>query len=175
MTSEKINRNSLNIDLPNSCVLRPATSQDRISILLLVLKALLDPTQLRWQQFWVIESHKQIIACGQLRQFTDVEELGSLVVSRAWQKQGLGAILVQHLIQESTKPLYLECVGKRLANFYARFGFVPVDFSALPNSIKPKFGISNWAKILLKIPVIFMYRREQGTGNGEQKETKFAL
>jgi len=157
MTSEKINRNSLNIELPNGCILRPATLQDRIAILLLVLKALLDPTQLRWQQFWVIESHKQIIACGQLRQLNDVEELGSLVVSQAWRGQGLGTILVQHLIQHSTKPLYLECLGKRLADFYTHFGFVPVEFSDLPASLKPKFGISNWAKILLKIPVTFMY------------------
>lgn len=157
MTSEKLYLHSPNIELPNSCVLRPATPQDRMAILLLVLKALLDPTQLRWQQFWVIESHNQIIACGQLRQFNDVEELGSLVVSRAWRGKGLGAILVQHLIQESTKPLYLECVGKRLASFYARFGFVPVEFSDLPASLKPKLGISNWAKRLFKIPVIFMY------------------
>ncbi|VXD24228.1 Acetyltransferase, GNAT family [Planktothrix serta PCC 8927] len=175
MTSEKLYLHSPQIGLPTGCILRPATPQDSMRILWLVLKDLLDPTQLRWQQFWVIESHKQIIACGQLRQFNDVEELGSLVVSRAWRGQGLGAILVQHLIQESTKPLYLESVGKRLANFYARFGFVPVEFSDLPASLKPKFGISNWAKILLKIPVIFMYRREQGTGNREQKETKFAL
>ncbi len=157
MTSEKLNLNSLKIELPNSCILRPATAQDRMAILLLVLKALLDPTQLRWQQFWVIESHQQIIACGQLRQLNDVEELGSLVVSRAWRGQGLGTILVQHLIQQSTKPLYLECLGKRLADFYTRFGFVPVEFLDLPASLKPKFGISNGAKIILKIPVIFMY------------------
>ncbi|WP_254172766.1 GNAT family N-acetyltransferase [Planktothrix pseudagardhii] len=173
MTSEKINRNSLNIDLPDGCVLRPATPQDSLKILWLVLKDMLDPTQLRWQQFWVIESHKQIIACGQLRQFTDVEELGSLVVSRAWRGKSLGAILVEHLIQESTKPLYLECLGQNLANFYTRFGFIPVDFSALPTSIKPKFGISNWAKILLKIPVIFMYRREQGTGNRKKQSSPY--
>ncbi|MFP3435630.1 GNAT family N-acetyltransferase, partial [Paraburkholderia sp. SIMBA_061] len=79
----------------------------------LVLSARLDPTQLRWEQFWVIECQGEVIACGQLRNFGDDQELGSLVVAKPWRDRALGTALTQHLIAQATQPLYLECLGKR--------------------------------------------------------------
>lgn len=142
--------------LPNSCTLRPASAQDIWSIRKIVLTAKLDPTQLIWQQFWVIECEEKLVACGQLRNFEDAEELGSLVVVKSWQKRGLGTILTKHLIQQSTKPLYLECLGKKLESFYSPFGFVPISLAELPPSLKFKFGISQLARKIFKIPVIIM-------------------
>ena len=142
--------------LPTGCLLRQATAQDQWTIRKLVLSAKLDPTQLRWEQFWVIECQGKLVACGQLRNFSDAQELGSLVVARAWRDRGLGTFLTEHLIQQATKPLYLECLGKGLAQFYTRFGFVPVPWQNLPQSLKFKFGLSHFAKILLKLPVEIM-------------------
>jgi amino-acid N-acetyltransferase len=137
------------ISLPPECVLRPAQVQDTWSIRKLVLSAKLDPTQLRWQQFWVIECNGKIAACGQLRQFPDAQELGSLVVAANWRDRGFGSLLTQHLIQQATQPLYLECLGDRLARFYQRFGFAPVNWQELPRSLKWKFGLSKWATMLI--------------------------
>lgn len=106
-------------ELPPGCILRPATAKDTWAICSLVLGAALDPTQLSWQQFWVIESDGRLVACGQLRSFPPAQELGSLVVAPAWRGQGLGTYLVKHLVQQAKPPLYLECLGNRLANFYA--------------------------------------------------------
>ncbi len=145
------------ISLPAECVLRKATSEDIWSIRLLVLRATLDPTQIRWQQFWVIECNGQIVACGQLRNFSGVQELGSLVVLPAWRGRGLGTVLTQHLINQATLPLYLECLGQQLAQFYSLFGFTPVAFENLPPSLKRKFGISQLGKRLIRIPVVFMH------------------
>ncbi|MBW4614764.1 MAG: GNAT family N-acetyltransferase [Desmonostoc vinosum HA7617-LM4] len=143
--------------LPTGCVLRRATSKDVWSIRGLVFSAKLDPTQLRWQQFWVIECKKDLVACGQLRNFSSTQELGSLVVTPAWRGRGLGTLLAQHLISTATQPLYLECLGEQLAQFYSRLGFVRISFADLPRSLKPKFRLSQLAKQLIKVPVVFMH------------------
>ena len=142
--------------LPTGCILRRASAKDAWTIRLLVLRALLDPTQLRWQQFWLIECEDNVVACGQLRHFLDAQELGSLVVIPAWRRRGLGSYLTQHLIEEATKPLYLECLGNELTKFYSRFGFVPVSWQELPRSVQTKFGLSQLGKTMLRIPVTFM-------------------
>lgn len=148
------------VSLPTECTLRSATSEDIWSIRLLVLGAKLDPTQIRWQQFWVIECNGQLVACGQLRNFSGAQELGSLVVLPAWRGRGLGTFLTQHLIHQATQPLYLECLGDRLARYYTRFGFIAISFEDLPPSLKRKFGLSQLGKKLIKVPVVFMEYQE---------------
>jgi amino-acid N-acetyltransferase len=142
--------------LPSECAIRPALARDMRSIRMLVWSAKLDPTQLRWQQFWVIECSGDLVACGQLRNFAGAQELGSLVVAKNWRDRGLGSCLAKHLIAQATEPLYLECLGKRLAAFYTRLGFVEVPLPELPQSVKFKFGVSQLAKILFKVPVTIM-------------------
>ncbi|CCQ55945.1 GNAT family N-acetyltransferase [Crocosphaera watsonii] len=56
-------------NLLSKCQLRQATSRDIWTIRRLVLGAFLDPTQLKVEQFWVIELEGKVIACGQLRTF----------------------------------------------------------------------------------------------------------
>lgn len=141
--------------LPPGLTLRPAQREDLGAIRWLVLGAKLDPTQLRWSQFWVIEQGGQVIACGQLRSFTAAQELGSLVVVRAWRRQGLGTALTQHLIQQATEPLYLECLGTTLAQFYRRLGFESVSWPELPRSLQVKFGLSALAA-RFRFPVFLM-------------------
>lgn len=143
-------------NLPEGCILRKATSEDASSIRWLVFTAKLDPTQLKWQQFWVIEFDNNIIACGQLRNFTEAQELGSLVVKKNWRNRGLGSFLTRHLIQQATQPLYLECLGKKLVDYYMKLGFRQVEFQDLPASLKSKFKISQLGKQLIRVPVSFM-------------------
>lgn len=137
--------------LPLGCVLRSARAKDLWPIRKLVLSAKLDPTQIRWSQFWVIECEGRIVACGQLRCFPGAQELGSLVVAPTWRGRGLGSYLVKYLIQQATQPLYLECLGSKLVQFYLRFGFVPVSWTELPRSLKWKFGVSQLASKILPI------------------------
>lgn len=144
--------------LPIGCVVRPARTSDIWAIRKLVLSAKLDPTQIRWSQFWVIECERRLVACGQLRCFPGAQELGSLVVAPAWRDRGLGTYLVEHLIQEATQPLYLECLGSRLARFYTRFGFVPVSWQELPRPLKWKFGFSKLVSTLFPIISVTLMR-----------------
>jgi amino-acid N-acetyltransferase len=151
--------NASSFSLPSECAIRPASEQDINSIRKLVWSAKLDPTQLRWQQFWVIECDGKLAACGQLRKFEGAQELGSLVVAKDWRDRGLGSYLTKHLIQQATQPLYLECLGKRLAAFYTCFGFAEVSFQELPPSLKFKFGLSLLAKTLFRIPVTILQHK----------------
>ncbi|MCW5313939.1 GNAT family N-acetyltransferase [Nostoc sp. KVJ3] len=159
--------NQSNLSLPSGCILRKATSADKWSIRLLIFSAKLDPSQLKWQQFWVVEYDANLVACGQLRNFSGAQELGSLVVTSTWRGRGLGTFLIQHLINTATQPLYLECLGEGLAQFYSRFDFVPISFEDLPefpktgglSTLKGKFRFSQLAKRLLRVPVVFMEYR----------------
>jgi amino-acid N-acetyltransferase len=145
------------VSLPPECSIRPATAKDIWAIRKLVLSAKLDPTQLRWSQFWLIECGGKIVACGQLRSFKGAQELGSLVVEKKWRDRGLGSYLTKHLIQQATQPLYLECLGQKLVQFYTRLGFIPVTWQELPQSLKQKFGITQFgAKLLPFISVTLM-------------------
>ncbi len=138
--------------------IRLATAQDLWPIRKLVFAAKLDPTQIRWQQFWVIEQDGQVIACGQLRDFGDAQELGSLVVRSDWRDRGLGRMLTEHLIQQATKPLYLECLGQKLAQFYSQFGFHVVNWQTLPSAIRRKFRITHLLATLFRLPLFIMHR-----------------
>ncbi len=148
--------NQQSLSLPPKFTLRRASVEDIWTIRKIVFSAKLDPTQLNWQQFWLIENNGEIIACGQLRNFSEAQELGSLVVKSPWRRQGLGVFLVNHLISEATKPLYLECLGDNLAHFYSRFGFVAIPWQELPPSLIRKFGLSQLARQLIKLPITFM-------------------
>lgn len=143
-------------DLPPGCQLRPALASDQWALRWLVFKSRLDPTQLRWQQFWVIEHEHHLIACGQLRHFPDAQELGSLMVVKAWRGQGLGKRLTAHLIRQATHPLYLECVGAWRVGFYQQLGFRPVTVAELPLSLQRKFGRSQHIARWLRLPIAFM-------------------
>ncbi|NEP17147.1 MAG: GNAT family N-acetyltransferase [Leptolyngbya sp. SIO4C1] len=139
--------------------LRPATEQDIWAIRWLVLRSLLDPTQLRWQQFWVAETAGRVIACAQLRQFEAAQELGSLVVAPRWRGQGIGRHLTQHLIEQASQPLYLECLGSKLADFYKKLGFTSVELAELPTSIRQKFTRSRQIARLFRLPLYLMQHK----------------
>ncbi|PSB08802.1 GNAT family N-acetyltransferase, partial [filamentous cyanobacterium CCP2] len=84
-------------------------------------------------------------------------ELGSLVVNPDWRKKGLGTYLTLHLMQQAEKPLYLECLGDQLVQFYQRLGFTPVEWQTLPQSLKRKFGVTQAVATLFRLPIALMH------------------
>lgn len=146
--------------LPPECMLRRARPEDMSSVRELVRSESLDPTQMRWEQFWVIACGGRVVACGQLRRFPSVQELGSLVVAPTWRGRGFGSVLVERLVQEATEPLYLECPAER-ESFYAGFGFVRAAWRHLPWPLKVKFGLSKIASALLNWSLIIMQYQER--------------
>ena len=141
--------------------LRAATHHDQWPIRWLVFSAVLDPTQIQWSQFWVVEKNERVVGCGQLRQFEDAQELGSLVIARSYRRQGLGNALAQHLIQQASHPLYLECLGKKLAQFYTQLGFEITSLDNVPPSLKRKFTLTHNLARVLPMPLTIMHLPQQ--------------
>lgn len=151
------------MSLPSDCYLRPAQPEDLWPIRWLVCRAMLDPTQLRWSQFWVIEHRHRVIGCGQLRQHGSVQELGSLVVAPAWRGQGLGTALTQQLMQQATGWLYLECLGDWRAEYYQKFGFTAADWDRMPLEMVSKFRLTRLMAQWLSLPLHIMECQPQKT------------
>lgn len=156
--------------LPSECVLCPASASDIWEIRKLVFSAKLDPTQLRWQQFSVIECNSKIVACGQLRSFSEAQELSSLVVLPAWRNQGLGSHLVKHLIQQASQSLYLECASW-LEQFYTRFGFVSVSWREVRSPLKEKFRFTQFATKLVPIISLKVMQYRGIENSTDEKQT----
>jgi len=144
------------MSVPHPYQLKSATAEDQWSIRRLVLFAGLDPTQIRWSQFWVIVKEEKVIGCGQLRPFADAQELGSLVIARGYRGQGLGSALVQHLIQAACKPLFLECLGQKRVQFYTQLGFQITTLADIPLSLRRKFRLTYGLASVLPMPLVVM-------------------
>ncbi|MBD2303498.1 GNAT family N-acetyltransferase [Nostoc sp. FACHB-87] len=152
-----------NLYFQNQYVIRKAKSCDIGLIIFLIFKARLDPTQMRWQQFLVIEYHGRLIAFGQIRNYYIAQELGSLYVAPNFRNQGLGSFLVENLVNEAIQPLYLKCVKRELIEFYIKCGFTPVLFEELPCPLKFKFRLSHFRNRFFNASVIFMkYAKNKG-------------
>ncbi len=104
--------------------LRPATADDAADIKALIHLVRINPTGLDWRRFLLASSADgRLAACAQIKSHADgTLELASLAVRPAWRGQGLARRLVEQLLSQSPRPLYLTCRSS-LGVFYQRFGF----------------------------------------------------
>lgn len=102
---------------------------------------------------WVIECNKNLIAFGSLRELDKNLYINQLFVEKKWRRKGLGSALAKHLIQETTKPVYV-CSPFDLVNFYSRLGFVPSRVKGI--NIKDSF-----------ITITLIYNNQFGSASEE--------
>jgi len=89
------------------------------------------------RDFFVVELEGKVVACGALEIFTeDLGEVRSLVVDEAWERRGLGRLLVERITEEARS------IGlKRLMaltyvpSFFHRLGFETVSKEVLPDKV----------------------------------------
>ena len=114
--------------------LAQALETDFPAIKALIYATGINPISLEWQRFRVaksVEGH-QFIGCGQLKPHGDgTVELASIAVIPAWRNKGVASAMVQKLMDEGPRPLYLTCVSP-MGSFYEKFGFRPISGAALP-------------------------------------------
>jgi len=79
---------------------------------------------LNWKHFIVAETSEGVfVGCAQLKPHKDQSiELASLAVDDAFRGQGVARALIEQLVTQSPRPLYLMC-RPELSGFYERFGF----------------------------------------------------
>lgn len=137
--------------------IRPARESEQTLIRQMVRAARLDPTALRWQQFFVAEDEGKVIGIGQVRQHKDCRELGSLIVQRAYRGRGIGESLIAALEAHFGLPLYLFC-RDTLEPYYTRFGYQRIAFDQVPSGMRFKVRIAALIGRVLRIRLIVMLK-----------------
>lgn len=73
-----------------------------------------------------------MIGCVQLKPVPrDLTELASLVVRPAYRHQGIARALIEHLLTDAPRPIYLTC-RSGLGAMYEKFGFRTLEVDELP-------------------------------------------
>lgn len=113
--------------------LRPARETEDAAIKRLIHFVGINPMGLDWRRFIVaVDAQDQIIATGQIKPHgRDVHELASIAVVPEYRGQGLARAIMEHLLQDSPRPLYLTCVSS-LEPLYQKFGFHSIDYDEMP-------------------------------------------
>jgi N-acetylglutamate synthase-like GNAT family acetyltransferase len=114
-------------------ILRAAREEDSDAIHDLVHSAGINPLGLDWKRFVVaVDAQDQIIAIGQIKPHgRNIHELASIAVAPDNQGQGIARAIIEHLLKESPRPLYLTC-RSRLEPLYEKFGFHAISYDEMP-------------------------------------------
>ncbi len=140
--------------------IRLATANDQATIKQMVRDEHLDPSALDWSHFRVAQVADEIVGIAQIRPYPKCRELGSLVVKAPFRKTGVGALLVNALLEQELGDVYLECQIKNEA-YYSRFGFKTIPWYQAPSPLKYKSFISGVLLRVLGIHIITMKREAQ--------------
>ncbi len=113
--------------------LRRARETDSAAIRKLIHRAGINPTGLNWQRFVVaVNERGELIGCGQIKPHgEEVLELASIAVEPAYRGQGAAREIIEYLLAENPRPLYLTCRSS-LGPFYEKFGFESIGSEEMP-------------------------------------------
>jgi N-acetylglutamate synthase-like GNAT family acetyltransferase len=113
--------------------LRPATKAEFSEIKVLIRQVGINPLGLDWRRFTVaVDGSGQMIACGQMKPVRgDLMELASLAVRPAYRHQGIARALIEHLLTDTFRPVFLTC-RSGLGAFYEKFGFRALQLEEMP-------------------------------------------
>lgn len=133
-------------------LLRPALETDFPAIKALVHEAQINPMGLDWHHFIVAETPDgQFAGCGQLKPHSDgTLELASIAVIPPQRGKGIARAIIQKLMDEAPRPLYLTC-RSQLGPFYEKFGFRGISGSELPKYFQ---RISRLAKVINSLHLV---------------------
>jgi N-acetylglutamate synthase-like GNAT family acetyltransferase len=118
-------------------VIRPATEADADPIRGLIRVTQLNPRDLDWRRFLVVDDGGQVVACAQVRVHgAGSRELASVAVLPDRQGEGLGrAISEASIAREPIRPLYLYTESIRTA-YWRKFGFREIDGDEIPRDMR---------------------------------------
>ena len=113
--------------------LRPARETESAQIKDLIHFVGINPMDLDWRRFVVaVNERDEMIGCGQLKPHgEEVIELASLAVDPEHQGKGIARSIIEYLLKDSPRPLYLMCES-RLGPLYKKFGFRPIPYEDMP-------------------------------------------
>jgi len=112
---------------------RSARETEAAHIRDLIHRVGINPMGLDWKRFVVAAGdHDELLGCGQLKPHgLDVLELASIAVYPEHQGKGVARLIIEHLLKDSPRPLYLMCESG-IGPMYEKFGFRPVTYDDMP-------------------------------------------
>lgn len=126
--------------------LRAATESDFPAIKSLIRQGGINPFGLDWRRFTVAVSGEDVIGCGQLKPVPGgLMELASLAVRPAHRHHGIARALIEQLLEEAPRPVYLTC-RSGLGSMYEKFGFRALEADEMPS----------YYRFLHRLAVLFM-------------------
>jgi N-acetylglutamate synthase-like GNAT family acetyltransferase len=113
--------------------LRPAHETESAQIKELIHLVGINPMDLDWKRFIVaVNDQDEMLGCVQLKPHgKDILELASLAVYPERQGKGVGSALIEHLLKDSPRPLYLMCEAS-VGPLYEQFGFRGIPYEEMP-------------------------------------------
>lgn len=113
--------------------LRSAQESESGQIKDLIHLAGINPMGLDWKRFIVaVDDRDQVLGIGQVKPHgTEILELASIAVHPDYRGQGIARAIVERLLEDSPRPLYLMCASS-LGPLYEKFGFHSVAYEEMP-------------------------------------------
>jgi N-acetylglutamate synthase-like GNAT family acetyltransferase len=113
--------------------IRPAQETDAAQIRDLIHLVGINPTGLDWKRFIVaVNERDEMLGCGQLKPHgQDIHEMASIAVYPEHQGKGIGRAIIEHLLEDSPRPLYLMCESSN-GPLYEKFGFRAIPYEEMP-------------------------------------------
>ena len=127
--------------------IRPAAEAESGQIRNLIHEVGVDPTGLDWRRFFVaVEGSGRVIGCGQVKPHgQDILELASIAVSPERRGRGIARQIIEALLGQNPRPLYLMCVSHN-GGLYEKFGFRTLTDKEMPryfSRIKKIFDLAD--------------------------------
>ena len=113
--------------------LRPARESESARIKDLIHLTGINPMGLDWKRFVVaVDDREEILGVGQIKPHgTEILELASIAVYPEHRGQGIARAIIEHLLKDSPRPLYLMCESSR-GSLYEKFGFMAIPYDEMP-------------------------------------------
>jgi N-acetylglutamate synthase-like GNAT family acetyltransferase len=131
--------------------LRLAGETDSSQIQALIHLVGINPTGLDWKRFIVVVDEKEeVIACGQIKPHgEEIQELASIAVQPEYQGRGLARMVIESLLANSSRPLYLMCRSS-MGPLYEKFGFRALDYAMMPRYFQRMTKLAGLAEVLIR-------------------------
>lgn len=117
----------------SSYSLRAAREAESAQIQDLIHLVGINPMGLDWKRFVIaVNERDQMIGCGQLKPHgQEILELASIAVHPEHQGKGIARAIIEYLLKDSPRPLYLMCESS-LGPLYEKFGFRGIPYEEMP-------------------------------------------
>ena len=113
--------------------LRPAQESEFAIIKDLIHLTGINPMGLDWKRFTVAANkQEQVMGIGQIKPHGQgIFELASIAVYPKYRNQGVARAIIEYLLQDSPRPLYLTCIST-LEPLYQKFDFQTISYDEMP-------------------------------------------